>query len=336
MKIASRRATVFILTISTLIVVLIYYGSSWSASVGDRAILEMGIRMTEPAVPLWRADRTNIEGGDTARVKASIISLVRNEELEGMLSSMRQLEAAWNSKFNYPWTFFNDVPFTEEFKRRTQAETNARCGYELVPREHWEVPDWIDHETMQESIKKMKSKSVKHGSQISYHQMCRWFSGFFYKHPALADMQYYWRVEPNVKFTCDIDYDVFRYMADYNKTYGFTINIYDDPNTLPSLWPKTLSFLQEHPEHLHPGNSLQWLTDSSQRPDVNRIANGYSTCHFWSNFEIGKLDFWRSKAYEEYFQHLDRAGGFFYERWGDAPVHSVALGLFEANSKIHW
>jgi mannosyltransferase len=52
--------------------------------------------------------------------------------------------------------------------------------------------------------------------------------------------------------------------------------------------------------------------------------------------EIADLDFWRSKPYEDYFNHLDRAGGFFYERWGDAPVHSIALGLFEDASKIHW
>lgn len=57
---------------------------------------------------------------------------------------------------------------------------------------------------------------------------------------------------------------------------------------------------------------------------------------FRSNFEIADMSFWRSKKYEDYFNHLDRAGGFFYERWGDAPVHSIALGLFEDKSKIHW
>jgi mannosyltransferase len=46
-----------------------------------------------------------------------------------MLQSMRDLERTWNHKFNYPWTFFNDVPFTEEFKRKTQAETKAECRY---------------------------------------------------------------------------------------------------------------------------------------------------------------------------------------------------------------
>ncbi len=46
-----------------------------------------------------------------------------------MVSSMRDLERTWNSKFNYPWTFFNDEEFSEEFKRLTQAETKAECHY---------------------------------------------------------------------------------------------------------------------------------------------------------------------------------------------------------------
>jgi len=35
----------------------------------------------------------------------------------------------------------------------------------------------------------------------------------------------------------------------------------------------------------------------------------------WSNFEIGDLNFWRSEAYVKFFEHLDEAGGFYYERW---------------------
>ena len=137
-------------------------------------------------------------------------------------------------------------------------------------------------------------------------------------------------------FFCDVDYDVFRYMADHNKTYGFTINLYDAPQSIPTLWPETLRFLAAHPEYVHENNSRDWLEDNERRPGHNVKANGYSTCHFWSNFEIADMEFWRSKAYEDYFEHLDRAGGFFYERWGDAPVHSIALGLFEDSSKIHW
>lgn len=35
-----------------------------------------------------------------------------------------------------------------------------------------------------------------------------------------------------------------------------------------------------------------------------------------SNFEIADMDFFRSEPYSRYFDHLDRSGGFSYERWG--------------------
>ena len=52
----------------------------------------------------------------SSRPRAALISLVRNSELEGMMQSMRQLEFHWNRKFRYPWIFFNDEPFSDEFK----------------------------------------------------------------------------------------------------------------------------------------------------------------------------------------------------------------------------
>ena len=182
----------------------------------------------------------------------------------------------------------------------------------------------------------LEEQDIQYGPLVSYHQMCRWNSGMFYKHPALANTRYYWRVEPKVHFFCDVDYDIFRWMHDHNKTYGFTVNLYDAPQSIPTLYSSTKEFMAQHPEYLHENNARDWVEDSKRRPEHNQKANGYSTCHFWSNFEIADMDFWRSKPYEDYFEHLDRAGGFFYERWGDAPVHSIALGLFEDKSKIHW
>lgn len=85
----------------------------------------------EPPPPLRRVEGDNYESANlqSARINATIMSLVRNEELKGMLQSMHDLERTWNHKFNYPWTFFNDKPFTQEFKDKTTAATNAQTRY---------------------------------------------------------------------------------------------------------------------------------------------------------------------------------------------------------------
>ena len=48
------------------------------------------------------------------------------------------------------------------------------------------------------------------------------------------------------------------------------------------------------------------------------------------------MNWLRSQAYTDYFESLDQDGGFFYERWGDAPVHSIAAGLMLKKDEIHF
>lgn len=52
---------------------------------------------------------------------------------------------------------------------------------------------------------------------------------------------------------------------------------------------------------------LNFLSDSEGRD--------YNGCHFWTNFEIARIDLWHSEAYQEFFKALDATGGFFYERY---------------------
>ncbi|KAI9674826.1 MAG: hypothetical protein M1817_001730 [Caeruleum heppii] len=263
----------------------------------------------------------------SSRPRAALISLVRNSELEGLVQSMRQLEHHWNRKYQYPWVFFNDEPFSEEFKRATQALTSAPCYYEVVPDAHWSLPDWIDEGRFMNSLEYLGAIGVGKGWMISYRHMCRWNSGFFYKHPRLQEFDWYWRVEPDVHFFCDINYDVFRFMQDNNMKYGFNMNILDDARSFPSLWSRTRSFINAHPELIHPDADLDWLLDPHN-------GGEYNNCQFFSNFEVGDLRYFRGAANEKYFDWLDRGGGFYYERFGDAPIHTLSVAMFVPKREI--
>ncbi|KAL6717828.1 hypothetical protein ACLMJK_003913 [Lecanora helva] len=270
-------------------------------------------------------------GHYSSKPRAALISLVRNSELDGIMQSMRQLEFRWNRKYNYPWVFFNDEPFSDEFMEATQAATqnltSAKCYYEVVPREHWSLPEWIDEGRFMNSLEYLGAIGVGKGWMISYRHMCRWNSGFFYKHPRLKDFDWYWRVEPDVHFFCDIDYDIFRFMRDNKMKYGFNMNILDDARSFPSLWSRTRAFINAHPEFIHPDADLDWLLDAHNSGD-------YNNCQFFSNFEVGDLNFFRGEANEKYFNWLDRGGGFYYERFGDAPIHTLSVAMFVPKSEI--
>jgi len=174
----------------------------------------------------------------------------------------------------------------------------------------------------------MRKNKVIYGDSVPYRNMCRFNSGFFFRHELLKDIKYYWRVEPDVEYYCDIDYDPFLVMQDNNKLYGFTISLFEYEATIPTLWSGVKEFMEQYPQYLTEGNALKFLSDDG--------GQTYNRCHFWSNFEIADLDLWRSEAYMKFFEFLDQKGGFYYERWGDAPVHSIGAALFAKKEQIHF
>ncbi|AMD21543.1 HFL313Cp [Eremothecium sinecaudum] len=261
------------------------------------------------------------------REKATFVTLARNGDLYSLLPAILNMEDRFNKKFQYDWVFLNDEEFSDEFKRVTSALVSGEAKYGLVPESQWSFPSWIDQERAAEVRKEMQEQRVIYGDSITYRYMCRYESGFFYRHPLLMDYDWYWRVEPDVKFYCDIDYDVFKFMRQNGKKYGFAISIHEYELTVKTLWDSVTKFLKEYPQYLHPNNMLNFISDDE--------GSSYNMCHFWSNFEVGSLDFWRGEAYSKFFDFLDHEGGFFYERWGDAPVHSIAAALFLDRNEIH-
>lgn len=268
---------------------------------------------------------------------ACIFILCRNSDIAGLKGTIESFENHFNRKYKYPYVVVNNKEFTEEFKERFRKLTENSVEFGKVPEEHWSYPIWIDKERAAISRRNLQSENIIYGGSESYRHMCRYFSGFFFIHPLVLKYRYYWRIEPDTKIHCDINYDVFEFMRVNNKKYGFTITLHEYPQTIPSLWATVQRFVSTYNTFykegafwslLHPMNLHRFITDE--------MYTRYNMCHFWSNFEIGDFSFFRSKKYRIFFDYLDRSGGFFYERWGDAPVHSIASSIFLSKDEIHY
>ncbi|SCV03350.1 LAMI_0H07448g1_1 [Lachancea mirantina] len=271
-------------------------------------------------------DQNGLAGYGSGDVKACFVSLVRNSDLWSIVESIRHVEDRFNNKFKYTWVFLNDEEFSDEFKTTVSRTVSGDAKFGVIPEEHWSYPSWIDQGKAAQT--RIDMKGIIYGDSESYRHMCRFESGFFWRHPLLDEFDWYWRVEPDIKIHCDIDYDVFKWMRDNNKVYGFTISIHEYEATIKTLWKTTKDFIKLHPEYVHDNNMMDFVSDDKGKT--------YNLCHFWSNFEVANLNFWRSQPYRDYFDYLDKSGGFFYERWGDAPVHSIAAALFLPRDQIHY
>ncbi|CAG8687474.1 24813_t:CDS:1, partial [Racocetra persica] len=63
------------------------------------------------------------------RANACFIVLARNSDLNYVEHSMNQLEDRFNHKYNYPYVFLNDEPFTQLFINFTSAIAKAKASY---------------------------------------------------------------------------------------------------------------------------------------------------------------------------------------------------------------
>jgi alpha 1,2-mannosyltransferase len=281
----------------------------------------------------------------SAKANATFVILVRNSELWEIVRSIRSVEDRFNREFHYDWVFLNDKPFDEEFVEITTSVVSGMSHYSQIPVEHWSFPDHIDLERAAQT--RVDMQNVAYGDSESYRHMCRFESGFFFQQELMKNYEWYWRVEPGIELYCDITYDVFRFMIDHQKKYSFVISMHEFGETIETLWDAVQNFTAKHPEHIMDDNAMKFISDDD--------GETYNLCHMvmnqllplnsstpfsdilqWSNFEIGSLEWLRSEPYTDFFTHLDQTGGFFYERWGDAPVHSIAASLMLQKDEIHF
>ncbi|KAK3304695.1 glycosyltransferase family 15 protein [Chaetomium strumarium] len=283
------------------------------------------------------------------REKAAFVMLARNSEIDEARQTIQNIEAQFNQWFHYPVVFLNNEEWDPEFVRDLNASVSGKAIFDVIPKEDWSYPSWVDPAKARQSMAQQDKSGVWNGGKESYHHMCRFYSGTFYTQPALAPFKWYWRLEPGVRYTCAITYDPFVEMARHGKSYGFTIALWEEPNTCPSLFRAVDDFRTQHGLPSSPTwNAMLDTASWSQqawpvrkllgllgRAHHARSGDRWNLCHYWSNFEIADLDFFRGKAYQSLFGHLDRQGGFYHERWGDAPVHSLAVHLLLPPGKLH-
>jgi len=174
--------------------------------------------------------------------------------------------------------------------------------------------------------------------------MCRFYSGFFWKHPALQPYDWFWRLDTDVEFHCDINYDPIERLVENNALYGF-VQVSDDADWIQ---PSLVSNVSAYMASVH--NGEQSLDRDGKTPltfpdeanhafawrgkeGIEKAMRGKAENSDWThrcmydNFEISHRSIWESEIYTRFFEYLDHAGGFFYERWGDAPVHSFGIAM---------
>jgi len=242
------------------------------------------------------------------------VILLRNSEVDTVVETLSLFYNHFNQQYKYPILIFHEQGLTDNDKRKLKEKS---IGIEITFYEFsWCTPSFIN----------VTIEQMLYDYSISYRHMCRFFGGKLFQHPALLPYRYYWRLDATSHYITPIHYDLFEYMEAKQIVYGFNMIFPENIREKASgIWDVTQKYLQ--------------IKNYSKSPMMDLVLedNIYTTWHFWDNFEIVKLSFYRDSFYQDWFELIDNAFGIYTHRWGDAPIHSVAVLAFIHNeTKIHY
>lgn len=265
--------------------------------------------------------------------RAAVIYLTRQQDLWEFIPSLKLLCKNFTGKYKYPIIVFHD-DLTPSIISMILLEMNRSLGY--IPnikfeRMELEVPDWISRDPSKYVHPEGHPISLQHFS-MGYRSMCRFFAGAIVHHPALKDYKYYMRMDSDSYLLSPIQVDPFEYMA----REGFH---YTDCAAVSHAVDQTNQWR-------YAGKEISWaiegLWDATKEfiaANTDRISDPPNDYHgelYNSNMVIVDMDFFRSKNYQDFFNHLDRTGNVFYRRWGDHSIQWLGIRLFLDPSKVLW
>ena len=257
--------------------------------------------------------------------KAVITYLIgrRSEHYLDLIDSLIALELHFLSRFPYPVIIFHEGLGPDEMER-------LRLIYEQVvfhrlDRSFLFPPDHIDQS-------KVPSMIGGHAT-VGYRHMCRFFSGTMFRYPLLAAYDWFWRLDSDSFILGPLSFDPFRRMAEGGQVYGYMGLGREDEYLTTGLWSATTDYMLAHGITSPPALLRPHLESVAASPSLP--LGSWDRSYYYTNFEIGNLSFFRSEAYQSYFRHLDSEGGFYYYRWGDAPIRLLGVSIHASAGSVY-
>jgi alpha 1,2-mannosyltransferase len=138
---------------------------------------------------------------------------------------------------------------------------------------------------------------------------------------------FYWRLDSDSHLLGPplVD-DLFDYMREKHLQYAFVMVEVDAPEYVKGLWTLFHRFL-----------ARLCLTPSAtvRKTQTSFFGGEYSFSIFYNNLELSNASMWRNEPrIAAWLREVDEAGGIYHHRWGDAPIHTLAITQFIERDQV--
>jgi alpha 1,2-mannosyltransferase len=227
-----------------------------------------------------------------------IIYLAQTRRLDKLLRSLRLLQTNLLDAHPHPVVVFHEGDFTEEHL----AQMCERCPSVQLSEVDISPPPHID-------TSQFDQWALSHSHSIGYRNMCRFFSLGLY--PRLEGFDYYMRLDDDSFIHSKMEEDPFEVMRAGNKVYAWRATRPESKSAVRGLKP----FLRVHDKRF---GAYQW---------DRKI--------FYNNFHIAKPSLWLTSPCKEALEAIEKNGGIYTKRWGDAPIHTLLVRVYTDIAQRH-
>eukprot|EP00960_Hanusia_phi_P070822 767408-Hanusia_phi.AAC.4 len=168
-------------------------------------------------------------------------------------------------------------------------------------------------------------------ANVGYRHMCRFYSGAMFNYPLLEPYEWFWRLDSDSFILGRIREDPFKVMRSGRYIYGYMGIGREDEYLTIGLWNASQEYMKQ--KKIVPEETAldRYLEEGKYERTFKHVQEG-----------IGHLPFFRSDKYQSFYSHLDgylvlrstalshargRKGGFYYYRWGDAPIRLLGVTM---------
>jgi hypothetical protein len=281
-------------------------------------------------------------------IKGAIFILTQNtiERKVYLKTSLYFLFKNFNAKYKYPVIILHEGDYTEEAKKEIIAGIRSECRnlltFKQIDEEDFRIPLHIDIDKMNSII---DLRVVPYWRNQKYRSMCYFWMKNFSKYT--KDYNYVMRLDDDSIIEEPIKYDLFEMMSD--KDYIYISNIIHLDCSLCNYGMKDF-FLKHYASEKEKINEL--FMDHTLNNN-NEYFNKFKSLHkalnnedyegasielnmpfmYYNNFNIINVDVWNKPEIQDIVNKIDEQGYIFYCRWGDAPLQTIILSLYD-NTRI--
>ena len=279
-------------------------------------------------------------------IKAAIFILTQNtiERKVYLKTSLYFLFKNFNAKYKYPVIILHEGDYTEDAKKEIYTGIRSECrhlvSFKSIDEDDFCIPPHIDIDKMNSII---DIRVVTYWRNQKYRSMCYFWLKNFYKYT--KDYNYVMRLDDDSIIEEPIKYDLFELMS--NKEYIYLSNIIHLDCSLCNYGMKEF-FLKHYEDKAEKISELfmshTLASDSLHFNDFKKLYQKINNEEYegdsvelnmpfmyYNNFNIIDVDIWNKPEIQDIVNKIDEQGYIFYCRWGDAPLQTIILSLYDSS-----